>query len=297
MKTIYIILITAICINGYSQTTRSAHNKINRTRTLKNNANCKAVYNQSRDNNNVVQPRQTVTEKYLKGPSNKNANTDTLARRKSAGNTSPFVGGIHAAPDAGEKFDTVNQNINVNNVNAPNTTVTPVAAPNDTIFNANTITSNGTTTNSGAIDRSGQSQFGQTNWGNSRSTVGESQWTIPPPVTASFNKEFPAAVSTAWSRNNTDTSIYSARYKSGDLWITTNYSVTGKRLDTRTEVPLTLLPQPVSAYISKLPANLPVTTISKWEVLGKADVYEIKTKTGKTMYVNNDGEQLNYSQQ
>lgn len=296
MKTLYIILITAICINGYSQTARSAHNKNKRTRTSKNHTNRKAVYNQTHNNNTIAQPRQTVTEKYLKGPSGKNANADTSARR-SAGNTNPFVGGIHAAPDAGEKFDTTNKNMNVNNVNTPNTMVTPVAAPNDTIFNANTITDNGTTTNSGAVDRSGQSQFGQTNWGNSRSTVGESQWTIPPPVTASFNKEFPAAARAVWSRNNTDTSIYSARYKSGDLWVTTNYSFAGKRLDMRTEVPLTLLPQPVSAYISKLPANLPVTTVSKWEVLGKADVYEIKTKTGKTMYVNNDGAEVNYSQQ
>ena len=149
------------------------------------------------------------------------------------------------------------------------------------------------TTNSGAVDRSGQAQFGQTNWGNSRSTVGESQWTIPPPVTASFTKEFPSAGNLKWSRNNADTSIYSARYKSGDRWVTTNYSVSGQRLDTRTEVPLTLLPQNVSAYVSKMPSDLTVLTITKWEVLGKSDVYEIQTKTGKKIYVNDDGSEAN----
>lgn len=294
MKIFYIILFTAIFANGYSQTTRPARSKINPGRTFKNNTSGKPVFNQKHNNDTIVKPRETATERYLKGPSDKNANADTSAVKSTSANT--FVGGIHAAPNAGEKFDTANQNININNASPANAAVTPVAAPNDTIFNANTITDNTVNTNSGAVDRSGQAQFGQTNWGNSRSTVGESQWTIPPPITASFIREFPAAGSATWSRNNTDTSIYSARYKSGDLWITTNYSASGKRLDMRTEVPFTLLPPAVSAYISKLPANLPVTTISKWEVLGKADVYEIKTKTGKTMYVNNDGAEVNYSQ-
>lgn len=291
MKTFYLFLIIAIYINGYGQTTRSSHNKINRAKISKNNTNSKRVYNHSGDNNTTGQPRETVTERYLKGPSDKNRNADTSTGKRT-GNTSPFVGGIHSSPDAGEKFDTANHNIN--NVSPANVAITPVAAPNDTIFNANTVSDNSVNTNSGAIDRSGQAQFGQTNWGNNRSTVGESQWTIPPPITASFNKEFPAAASTTWSRNNTDTSIYSARYKQGDLWITTNYNASGQRLETRTEVLLHLLPKPVRAYISKLPTNLPVTTISKWQVLGKADVYEIKTKTGKTMYINNDGVEVNY---
>lgn len=277
MKTLYLILIVAICINGYGQTKRSSPNKINRTKIWKNNA--------------TAQPRETVTERYLKGSLDKNGNEDTSAEKK-IDNTNPFVGGIHSSPNAGEKFDSANPNIN--NVTPTNVAVTPVAAPNDTIFNVNTVTDNSVNTNSGAVDRSGQAQFGQTNWGNNRSTVGESQWTIPPPITASFNKEFPAAASTTWSRNNTDTSIYSARYKSGDLWVTSNYNASGQRLEMRTEVPIPLLPQPVSAYISKLPANLPVTTILRWQVLGKSDVYEIKTRTGKTMYVNNNGVEVNY---
>ena len=291
MKLFYLILITAICINGYSQT-RSGHNKLKRTKISKNNLNNRTSPDPTLNNNSQAQPRETVTERYLKGPTGKNGNQDT-SKGKIGGNKSPFAGGIHAAPNAGEKFDTTNTNINANNVNTTNTGVTRVAAPNDTIFNTNTVTENGVTTNSGAVDRSGQAQFGQTNWGNSRSTVGEGQWTIPPPVTASFNKEFPAADSgTIWSRNDTDTSVYSARYRSGDLWITSNYNASGKRLDMRTEVPLTLLPQPISAYISKMPANSPVVAVSRWQVLGKADVYEIKTKTGKTIYVNNEGAEI-----
>lgn len=300
MKTLYIILIIGICLNGYSQTTRSVHNRINKTKTSKNTNRAKAAYKSIPSSANILQPRETVTEQRLKGAAGGSANSDTAAAKKTV-TKSPFVGGIHAAPNAGEKFDTVSRNINninsinsINNVSNSNVTANPIAAPNDTIFNDNTITDDGVLTNSGAVDKSGNAQFGQSNWGNSRSTIGESQWTVPPPVTASFTKEFPTAANASWSRNNKDTSVYLARYKSGDVWVTSNYNTTGQRLDMRTEVPLVLLPQPVKDYVSKLPANLQVTTITRWQVLGKADVYEIQTRAGKTMSVNNDGVEVGY---
>ena len=62
----------------------------------------------------------------------------------------------------------------------------------------------------------------------------------------------------------------------------------------RTEVPLVSLPQAVNNYISKLPATLQISTVSRWQVLGKADVYEIQTRSGKTIYVYNDGTEVNY---
>lgn len=306
MKVLYIILFVAFSLNGYSQTARSAHSKINKTRTSKNNNKVKLSYNRISDTAAVVKPRETVTEQYLKGTLDKNTHADTSASKSTAAK-SPFVGGIHAAPGATTKLDTANRNVyninnvnnvnnanNADNVNSPNVTAVPVAAPNDTTFNVNTVTDNGELTNSGAVDRSGNAQFGQSNWGNSRSTVGESEWTVPPPITASFVKEFPTAANTTWSRNNKDTTIYSARYKAGDAWVTSNYSASGQRLDMRTEVPLVLLPQPVSNYVSKMPSNLQVTGITRWQVLGKADVYEIRTRAGKTIYVNNEGAEVNY---
>lgn len=281
MKLIYIILLLAFCTNSYSQPKKSLHKKITHSRALKNNS------NQAGSANQIAEPRETATDRYLKGTVNKNENVDTS---KNTANKNPFAGGIHAAVNAGEKFDTLHSD--ANNASTQNVTGTIAASSNDTVFNTNTVTNNGLTTNSGAVDRSGRAQFGQTNWGNSRSTVGESQWTIPPPVTASFTKEFPTAGNLTWTRNNRDTSIFAARYKSGDTWVTTNYSVAGQRLDMRTEMPLTLLPQPVSVYLAKLPNNLQVSTISKWQVYGKPDVYEIQTRTGKTLYVSDEGTEV-----
>ena len=290
MKFIYLFILLAVYVNGNCQSARQKHKKANHAKTAKANTDKKALNNQIYDTSQVIQPRESITERYLNGDSGRHANAATL---QSTAGKSPFATGVHAAANAGEKFDTAGTNINPNNVNNAANINTSVVNDNDTVYNANTITDNGMTTNSGAVDRSGQAQFGQSNWGSSRSTIGESQWTVPPPVKTSFTKEFPGAGNLKWSRNNTDTSIYSARYKSGDRWVTTNYSTSGQRLDTRTEVPLTLLPQNVSAYISKMPSDLTVVTITKWQVLGKSDVYEIQTKTGKIIYVNDDGEEVN----
>lgn len=293
MKILYFLILSAIYINGNCQTTRPKHKKTTHTKTYKSNVSRKTLNNEAVNAIPAAQPRQTITEKYLNGPARTNARRDTA---KSTSGKSPFAGGVHAAVNAGEKFDSA-KIVNPNSVNSnagtnavANTNGAPV---NDTVFNNNTITGNGLTTTSGAVDRSGQAQFGQTNWGNSRSTIGESQWTIPPPVTASFKKEFPAAGNLTWTRSISDSSVYSAKYRSGDRWVTSNYSISGQRLDMRTEVPLTLLPQTVSNYIAKMPSDMPVITITKWQVLGKPDVYEIQTKPGKTIYVNDDGNEVN----
>lgn len=295
MKNIYLLLLLFISINVHSQKNNTVRHKTAAGKTGRKTYKGSSSYTQNNITDTVVQPRETVTEKYLNGSLDGRGGADTSAR-KTIGRRSPFAVGVHAAPDAKEKFDTVNSNQNANNTSSGTTTaaVTPVAAPNDTIFNNNTVTDNNVNTNSGAIDRSGNAQFGQSNWGNSRSTVGESEWTVPPPVTASFTKEFPTARDAIWSRNGQDSTNYSARYKSGDSWITSNYTATGERLDMRSEVPMAKLPLAVSNYVSKLPTNLKVTTISKWQVLGKPDVYEIKTLAGKTFYVNSEGTEATF---
>jgi hypothetical protein len=143
------------------------------------------------------------------------------------------------------------------------------------------------------VDRSGQAQFGQTNWGSGRGTVGESQWTVPPPITASFNHEFPAINNATWTRNNVDTTVFSARYKNGASWVTSNYNASGEKLDIRTEFPL---PQPPRPLVCLLPSSqkLPGYFHLSCTGAGQAEVYELQTKTGKTVYVNNDGMEVSY---
>jgi hypothetical protein len=196
---------------------------------------------------------------------------------------------VHGA-DATKRLDTAANQHPVNNTTVNNS----VGGGRDTTFNVNTLSQGGVTTNSGAVDRSGQAQFGQTNWGNSRSTVGESQWTIPPPITASFNRDFPTSNNATWTRSNTDSTIYSARYQSGTQWVITNYNASGQRLDIRTAFPLLQPPRSVSVYIAKQAADFRVVTIYKLQVQGRPDVYEVETASGKKLYINNDGVEVQY---
>jgi len=289
MKTTLIIIFSALFVTGFSQTNKQNAGTINRTGTTQGNSNSGTINNNTLPaGTQKVKPRQTATERRLSGPQRNSAGADS-STGGNTGNTSPFAGGMHAADNAAKTFDTATNNTN----NQANGNAT-IAGGNDTTFNVNTVNQGGVTTNSGAVDRSGQAQFGQTNWGNSRSTVGESQWTIPPPITASFNKEFPAANTATWTRNNVDTSIYSARYQAGAAWVTANYNAAGQRLDMRTEVALLQPPRAVSIYLAKQPNNLQVAAVYKLQLQGKPDVYEIETASGKKFYINNDGMEVNY---
>ena len=204
---------------------------------------------------------------------------------------SPFAGGIQAAPNAARTYDTITNNRPANT----GTVGTIITGGNDTTFNVNTLNNNGVGTNSGAVDRSGQSQFGQTNWGrNDRNTVGESQWTIPPPITASFSREFPAQSNVAWMRSRVDTNTYDVRFKSGANWVTSVYDATGNRINMRTEVPLQQPPTPVSSYMGKQPANIKIVSINRFQMQGRPEVFELKLSNGETTYVNNDGIEIKF---
>lgn len=290
MKTFLILVILSIYINCFSQVIRST-NQLNKKK-IRSSAPVLPVTTGA-DSSNNYQPRETATDRYLNGPTKKTTgNSDTSATKKTS-NSSPFVGGIHAANNASKTFDTAttNRNKKVNNQVVLGQVITEAK---DTTFNVNTISQGGVTTNSGAVDKSGQSQFGQTNWGDSRSTVGESQWTVPPPITASFNKEFPTSTNTTWTRSRLDTTLFSARYKSGAQWVTSNYNSLGQRIDMRTEYPLIYAPKAVSAYLSKQPVGFQAINIYKVQAQGKQDVYEIQTASGKRVYINEDGTAINY---
>lgn len=206
---------------------------------------------------------------------------------------SPFVGGIYPADNAKQHFDSVSP-VNPNTISNRNTTNATIAGGNDTTFNVNTINQGGVTTNSGATDRSGQAQFGQTNWGESRRTIGASQWTVPPPITASFSRDFPQVSNATWSRNNVDTSLYSARYQSGAQWVTRNYSASGSLVDVRTEVPVLQAPRPVSVYLAKQPQGFQLTSINRLEITGRPVIYQLNAAGGKTVYINEEGMEVRY---
>jgi hypothetical protein len=284
MKALLTCAVVFICVSCYSQQSANSKSKTKST-------------NQTNKSKTVSKPTDSqavpITQKAAATTNTKQREGDKASG--ASGNSSaksPFVGGIHAAPNADKTLNKASNNTANGNGSTANNTNHGVTVPggNDTTFNVNTINQGGVTTNSGAVDKSGQSQFGQTNWArNNRNTVGESQWTVPPPITASFNKQYPGANSIEWQRNNVDTTQFIARYNFGGTWVSTTYNNGGEKLSTRTEIPLVQAPRPVSVYLAKQPSTFTITEISRLQLQGKPQVYEIKTSTGKTIYVNDDG--------
>ena len=294
MKIALIIIMVVTTTHCYSQATTGS-GRTRQKKTIRSSSNLNMVNPGS--NNQNVKPRETITERYLKSSATTRFSHDSSHRTAADSSSGPFVTGIHPANNAAKTYDTLNTPANANNVNGAtsvNAGSTSIEPANDTVFNANSIKENGITTTSGAVDRSGQAQFGQANWGDSRGTVGEGQWTVPPPITASFNKQFPAVNNATWTRNNRDTSIFSARYNNGTSWIIMNYNAAGERLDMRTEFSLPQPPRPVSIFIAKQPADFQAAAIYRLQVPGKPDLYEIQTKTGRTIYINNDGNTVSF---
>lgn len=239
----------------------------------------------------VIPARQTVTEQRLNGETKAKPAGSAAEDKGGVSSRSPFVGGIYPKTNADKTFDTSGANVN-NTMNIVFTNTTGNST--DTIGNINTLNQGPVTTTSGTVDRSGQAQFGQTNWGESRRVVGESQWTVPPPVTTAFNKEFPLVTNATWARNNLDSTIYSARYRSGNYWITANYNPIGERLETITEIPYAEAPLPIRNLYSTRFNGIEIVTINRIQVMGKRDMYELKTRNGRTIYLNNEGAEVNY---
>lgn len=232
-------------------------------------------------------PRQTITEKRLRG------NQPSSAATTVAKDSSPFVSGIHASNDAAAKYATVVM-VNPNSIENTQQTIQTSANSNDTVLNANTIVRGGIATASGAVDKSGQAQFGQTNWGSSRSTIGEGQWTVPPPVSSAFSKEATSVNNATWSRSNTDTAIYWARYQSGAEWIISSYNSTGNTLDRRTEISLQQLPTQLNGFINAQSSPFKVSSVYRLQVPGRQDVWEVRTPFDRVIYVNMNGEEVRY---
>lgn len=291
MKPVIIALLCCISFSGISQVRPATiPGKTVEKKSIGNNTNqtinsTEITPVNGRSSATTGQPGRTITDKYLNAGHpvpGKGAVANVEAQQ-------PFIGGIYAPGTVVQTVDTFQSKLmNVNNL------ATTIPGGNDTTFNSNSINTRGVGTNSGAVDLSGQAQFGQTNWGRSRSTVGVSQWTVPPPITATFSNEFPEAKSATWQRNDTDSSVYAARYRSGANWITTSYNSLGQRLDTRTEYPLVQPPRAVMVYAAKQPKGFSPVTIFKLQIQGKPDVYEIRSNTGKIVYVNTEGMEVEF---
>jgi hypothetical protein len=131
---------------------------------------------------------------------------------------------------------------------------------------------------------------GESQWGTNQ--VGENQWTPPNNIISGFTRDFPAIRGAAWTRDNA-MNTFSARFKSGDLWASSTYNVSGVQVETRTELPLAgTLPEPVSAFKTRQNALVDLNRISRVERPGRETLYEVRLSTGRVAYINARGEEV-----
>lgn len=129
--------------------------------------------------------------------------------------------------------------------------------------------------------------IGESQWGTNQ--VGENQWTPPNNIIAGFTRDFPTIRGASWTRDNM-LNTFSVRYKNGDFWSSSVYSVNGEQLETRTEIPLTTaLPQQLVTFKNKQSALVDFSRVSRLERPGREPLYEVRLSTGRIAYVNGAG--------
>jgi hypothetical protein len=113
----------------------------------------------------------------------------------------------------------------------------------------------------------------------------------PAPVIKSFTTDYPSITDATWttSRGN-----WTATYNVNGMQTVTTYHANGKRVDTRTTYQVSQAPQAVLTYQQ----NNPGFTASRIIMISRpdmADIYELRSSTGQTIYIDANGTVTTYT--
>ncbi len=101
---------------------------------------------------------------------------------------------------------------------------------------------------------------------------------VPAPVKQAFAKKFPAATDVKYEMEKKD---YEINFKDKGVEMSANFDVTGKWLETETEIKESDLPKEVSASVAKSFNGFKISEIAITEAPGKGLVYEMDLKKDK----------------
>ena len=101
---------------------------------------------------------------------------------------------------------------------------------------------------------------------------------VPAPVKQAFAKKFPAATDVKYEMEKKD---YEINFKDKGVEMSANFDVTGKWLETETEIKESDLPKAVSASVAKNFAGFKISEVAKTETLDKGLIYEMDLKKDK----------------
>jgi hypothetical protein len=113
----------------------------------------------------------------------------------------------------------------------------------------------------------------------------------PAPVLKSFTTDYPNIADATWSNSRGN---WTATYNSNGMRTTTTYHANGTRVDTRTTYPVTQAPQAVLTYQQ----NTPGFTASRIIMISRPDmpdIYELRSSSGQTIYIDANGTVTTYT--
>jgi hypothetical protein len=119
---------------------------------------------------------------------------------------------------------------------------------------------------------------------------------VPSKVQAAFARDYGNASGVTWTKSRGNwTASYNGGLFGGATSIAT-YHANGARMDTRTAVPLTQIPQPVTIWQQRVGPSIQLGKILRIDMPGQPELYQVTNRTnGQIVYVNRSGAVVSYT--
>jgi hypothetical protein len=119
---------------------------------------------------------------------------------------------------------------------------------------------------------------------------------VPSKVQAAFARDYGNASGVTWTKSRGNwTATYNGGLFGGATSIAT-YHANGRRMDTRTTVPLTQIPQPVTIWQQRVGPSIQLGRILRIDMPGQPELYQVTNRTnGQIVYVNRSGAVVSYT--
>jgi len=111
---------------------------------------------------------------------------------------------------------------------------------------------------------------------------------VPAKVQQAFARDYGNVSGVNWSKSRGNwTASYNGGLFGGATSIAT-YHANGARVDTRTNVPLTQIPQPVTIWQQRSP-SINIGRIVRIDLPGQQEIYQVTPRSGNVVYLNRTG--------
>lgn len=112
---------------------------------------------------------------------------------------------------------------------------------------------------------------------------------VPAKVQAAFARDYGNISNVRWTKSRGNwTATYNGGLFGGVNSIAT-YHANGRRVDTRTNVPLAQIPQPVTIWQQRVGSSIQLGRILRIDLPGSQPVYQVTQGNGQIVYLNNTG--------